>query len=124
MMMFRYTHFPNREAEVIARCAVGTPISILDSCNKSWICVDIGSAKDYAEVGHVSTIETDAKSREGVVSIPRGELNMRVEQSLDSGVVDRIPTGATVTILSSFDGWHFIESDGVKGFVMSKYIEL
>ena len=52
-------------------------------------------------------------------------LNVRKENNTSSDIVTKITSDTNVKIFKELNGWYFIElSDGVKGWVNSKYIKL
>ncbi|MDR0890070.1 MAG: N-acetylmuramoyl-L-alanine amidase [Oscillospiraceae bacterium] len=60
--------------------------------------------------------------RSGTVTMEFGNLNLRDAPSATAGILLRIPNGATVTILNTYNGWYVVEFDGVFGWASNQYI--
>lgn len=50
-------------------------------------------------------------------------LNLRRDPQSDSPVLRKIPDGTVVEVEKSASGWSFVEFDGVKGWVSTKYLQ-
>lgn len=80
--------------------------------------------RGYDEKKHMLAVEKGAEVKTWVVSIPKGELNIRAEKSLNAGIVGQVENGTIVSILSGSDNWYFIEDGGISGHVLEKYNEI
>ena len=60
--------------------------------------------------------------RAGAVQLSGGSLNLRTAPSTDATIYLRIPNGAAVEILGSYDGWYTVRYNGVIGYVRSQFI--
>lgn len=51
-------------------------------------------------------------------------VNMRKKPSTTSNLVDRVDVGKTVKVISSNDAWSQIEYNGLRGYMMTKFLEM
>ncbi len=49
-------------------------------------------------------------------------VNMRVKPSITSNLVDRVPVGAAVDVVSKGSEWSMVKYDGLTGYMMSRYL--
>ncbi len=77
------------------------------------------SVAEYFDIDPVTNV-----SREGVVSLQSGSLNLRDLPDTDSRVLTRIPNGTQVRILGQTDDWYTTAYNGIYGFVSAPYIRL
>lgn len=52
------------------------------------------------------------------------EINVRKSPSTSSQVLDQLPKGAQVSILSSSDGWYKVSRDGIVGWASSEFVSI
>ena len=62
-------------------------------------------------------------SREGVVMLQSGTLNLRGAPSTSGPILASIPNGETVTILGSYNGWYSVNYDGLIGWANGAFIQ-
>lgn len=62
--------------------------------------------------------------RSGTVSLQSGSLNLRDGPSVSSPVILRIPNGAVVLVLNSYNGWYVIRYSDIIGWAFGEYIRL
>lgn len=62
--------------------------------------------------------------RDAVVSIQSGSLNLRGAPLGNAPILQRIPAGASVEVLNTYDGWHVVRYNGVIGFARSEFFTL
>ena len=53
----------------------------------------------------------------------KGNLNMRAEPSLTAKVLAQIPYGTKLEIIHTTNDWSEIEYNGLKGYVMNKFLK-
>lgn len=72
--------------------------------------------------------ESNSEGGEGVtatVYAPEGQtVNVRMKPSTSASLVERLPVGTQVEIISESGDWAYIESGNVKGYMMSKYLKV
>jgi len=73
--------------------------------------------------------ETDAPETDtpvsdvyGIVTTEQGRLNLRKQPNTDAGIIKRIDQGKAVKILSYGLTWCFVEYNGTRGYVMTKFL--
>lgn len=63
--------------------------------------------------------------RTGVVSTEPGSgLNVRSYPAPTGRIIGSIPSGATVTVYGSYNGWYVVQYDGMLGYASSDFISL
>lgn len=60
----------------------------------------------------------------GVVSVERGNLNVRSRPNTGAPIIGKLGNGQTVTIWGEYNGWYVIESHGLVGYVSGLYVEV
>ena len=60
--------------------------------------------------------------RQAVVETVSGPLNLRGAPSSAGQILSRIPGGATVEVLNSYNGWYVVRYDGILGYVLGEYL--
>ena len=60
--------------------------------------------------------------REGVVSVNSGNLLLRGAPATTARILARMPNGAPVRILNSYDDWSVVDYDGLLGWAKSEYL--
>lgn len=65
-----------------------------------------------------------APSREGIVRLSYGNLNLRRKPDITSQVIARIPNGTRVTVLGEWKGWDVVRYGSNTGYADGRYIEL
>lgn len=59
----------------------------------------------------------------GIVSINSGNLNVRSGPSINTDIVGKLQNGDTVEVLENENDWFKIRSDGLSGYVSSRFIK-
>ena len=63
-------------------------------------------------------------SRQGVVDVDWGYLNIRSRPTTSAPVIARAYDGARLTILNQWQGWYLVSFDGAEGYANSDFITL
>lgn len=63
-------------------------------------------------------------ARSAVVSLQSGNLNLRDAPSVSAPVLARIPNGAAVQVLNSYNGWYVLDFNGLIGWADSRFVSL
>ena len=63
----------------------------------------------------------DSYSNIGIVQVT-GYLNMRKEPETGSHVVGKMPDGSACEIQKTLDGWYFVNSGGIEGYVSADFV--
>lgn len=63
-------------------------------------------------------------SRQGVVDVSWGYLNIRARPSTSAPVIAKAYDGARLTILNQWQGWYLVSFDGTEGYASSDFITL
>jgi len=67
---------------------------------------------------------TPRPSRQGVVDVNWGSLNIRNRPNTNADVIARAYDGARLTILNQWQGWYLVRFDGAVGWASGDYITL
>ena len=67
---------------------------------------------------------TPTGSRQGMVDVDWGYLNIRARPSTSAPVIARAYDGARLTILNQWQGWYLVSFDGAEGYANSDFITL
>ena len=89
-----------------------------------WDFVGYGMHIDYGDE------DTTPKQEEGKTTMEKATVtatsgstvNMRVKPSVTANLVDRVPVGAQVDIVSSGSEWSIVKYDGLTGYMMTRYL--
>ena len=63
-------------------------------------------------------------SREGLVDVDWGSLNLRDKPSVSSYVVAQAPNGAHLTVISQYQDWYVVRYEGVVGWAYGDFVTL
>ena len=89
-----------------------------------WDYVAYGMHIDYGDEDTTPQTESEGSAMDqATVTATNGTtVNMRVKPSMTATLVDRVPVGATVDIVSSGSEWSIIKYDGLTGYMMTRYL--
>lgn len=112
----------DREKEPVA---VEEPLnaSTNDMTNESdtaAVEVDAASAGEAERQASIQAV-VDSYSNLGIVQVA-GYLNMRKEPETGSHVVGKMPDGSACEIVESLDGWYYVTSGGLDGYISSEFV--
>ena len=81
------------------------------------------AALQAAEEERLANVQAvvDSYSNLGIVQVS-GYLNMRKESETGSHVVGKMPDGSACEIQETLDGWYFVNSGGIEGYVSADFI--
>ena len=99
-------------------------VSSVLSTKNGWDYVGYGMHIDYGDE------DTTPKQEEGKTTMEKATVtatsgttvNMRVKPSVTANLVDRVPVGAQVDIVSSGSEWSIVKHDGLTGYMMTRYL--
>lgn len=110
----------NTSSASLGKLSAGATVSITGRHKESgWYQINYngqtGYVSDYyIEIVNQSTSTTYKKTT--------ANLNMRSGPSTSHSIITEIPSGTSVTVLSSSNGWDYVEYDGQKGYCSSSYL--
>lgn len=67
---------------------------------------------------------TPEPTRQGVVDVSWGYLNIRERPSTDAPVIAKAYDGARLTVINDYQGWYLVRFDGAEGYANSDFITL
>ncbi len=94
------------------------------TARNGWDYVGYGIHIDYGDE------DTTPKQEEGTTTMEKATVtassgttvNMRVKPSITSNLVERVPVGAEVDVVSRGSEWSMVKYDGLTGYMMSRYL--
>lgn len=88
-----------------------------------WDYVGYGMHIDYGDEDTTPQKEGETTMEKATVTATSGStVNMRVKPSVTATLVDRVPVGAQVDVVSSGSEWSIVKHDGLTGYMMSRYL--
>ena len=96
----------------------------IDTSLGRWRFAALASAVDYGSHADMAPEKGEGiPMQQAIVKSDNGKgANLRAKRDTSAALVDRIPEGSTVTVLSSDGAWSSVSWKGKKGYVMSKYL--
>ena len=117
---------PETDATIITSVKNGQTVTVLQK-GQTWSRVSVGTHEGFMATRFLNfgTGSTAVTGKVALVSNPKDTqvLNLRQTPSLDAKVLAYYRNGAKVTILSSGDIWHKVQTaDGKIGYMMAKFL--
>ncbi|OGQ29446.1 MAG: hypothetical protein A3I75_07765 [Deltaproteobacteria bacterium RIFCSPLOWO2_02_FULL_50_16] len=118
---------PNLQAKEVAVAQHGEQLVSLQE-EKGWYQIDLGLGKKGWVLGSYIIPLKKEKSSPAVQKIAQihspdtGWLRVREQPAVDSKELGKVRHGRTFVILKEQKGWHQIEFQGHKGWVLGKYL--
>lgn len=83
----------------------------------------VAAAANEEEAKRLEAIEAviDSYSNLGIVTVT-GYLNMRETPESEDAVVGKLMDGSACEILETLDGWYYVTSGGIEGYISSDYV--
>jgi len=81
---------------------------------------DAASQEEAERQAKIQSV-VDAYSNLGIVQVT-GYLNMRKEPETGSHVVGKMPDGSACEIMETLDGWYYVASGGLEGYISSEFV--
>lgn len=93
------------------------------TAKNGWDYVGYGMHIDYGDEDTTPKKEEGETMEKATVTATSGStVNMRVKPSVTATLVDRVPVGAQVDVVSSGSEWSIVKYDGLTGYMMSRYL--
>lgn len=77
--------------------------------------IDYGETKETEEEGETMTDKT-------VTATSGSTVNLRASASKKAALIDRVPVGAMVQVISESGEWSLVKYDGMTGYIMSEFL--
>ena len=130
---------PDTDAGIIKRIDPGKVVTVL-SFGDTWCHVDYKGTKGYvmtkflkftndkpADQPTQKPVEppvSDGTAKYAQVTTEQGRLNLRADKSTDAELLKRIPQNVYVQVLSYGSDWCYVNYNGTKGYVMTKFLTI
>ena len=113
-----------KNTKVVAKVPKDSKLRILETFG-TWDKVQL----DDGTIGYASSEYLQVPSEEdiiyGIVATKNSPLNVRKEMKKTSEVIAKIPKGANLRILNTFDSWYEVQLDnGIAGYASKEYVKL
>lgn len=120
---------PGMDYEPIGRYRRGTKVTVLYNGYRNWVRVRTPDGKvgcmyrNYlSSFSNSNSGGAQAGSIRYIKSSNGGPVNLRQRASTKTRLMDRMPVGSRVTVLSSGSTWTRVLYKGKDGWVMTKYL--
>ena len=116
-------------ADVLKKCKAGTIVSVLEY-GKKFCKINYNGSVGYILTSCLQFISPDEQSvGTGVLTYKgkatgRTTINVRNDADGDSAKITEWKTGTSVQVYGEKDGWYEIEANGMRGYVMEKFLTL
>ncbi len=115
---------PSRSAESLGLYYTGTAVESFQQ-NGDWTYVVIGASQGWIMTDYLSG---DAPAQLGPwMTVDHSHstwVNLRAASAMNGAVLQRLDNGTVVHVLGeTADGWSYVECRGVKGYIVSEYLE-
>lgn len=87
---------------------------------QGWSVVGYGKQIDYGDDKGDETMAQTAT----VTATSGSTVNLRAKPAANGALVERVPVGATVTVVSKADGWAAVDYQGRKGYMMAQFLAM
>ena len=84
------------------------------------VAADAAAQEEAEHQAEVQAV-VDSYSNLGIVQVT-GYLNMRKEPETGSHVVGKMPDGSACEIQETLDGWYYVTSGGLEGYISSEFV--
>ncbi len=119
---------PTTNGLIVARFYPNTGMEILEDMGNGWYRVSSGGIEGYVNSSLVLTglpAKEQALRYENMwIRITAGSLNVRMEPSLDSGILARVTGGQTYRVVREEGDWYKITIGSEEGYVSRDYAML
>ena len=89
--------------------------------NTNWYRINYNGKEGYVSNSYIE-ITTENTSTSTTYKKTTANLNMRSSANTSASIITTIPSGTVVTVLSSSNGWDYVEYNGQKGYCSSNYL--
>ena len=116
-------------ADVLKKCKAGTIVSVLEY-GKKFCKINYNGSVGYILTSCLQFISPDEQSvGTGVLTYKgkatgRTTINVRNDADGDSAKITEWKTGTSVQVYGEKDGWYEIEANGMRGYVMEKFLTM
>ena len=112
----------NSSDKIIGTLAPGATVSITGQDKLSgWYRVNYNGQTGFVSDYYIEIVNQTSTST-GSYKKTTTNLNMRSGPGTSHSIITEIPNGALVTVLSTTNGWDYIEYNGKKGYCNNKYL--
>ncbi|MCM3619265.1 SH3 domain-containing protein [Sutcliffiella horikoshii] len=119
---------PSTQGEVLGSLSDGQQVEVL-AIRGEWINISYDGTvgwvhSDYAKIGTSGSGEQGVQTPKTGATIKVSGLNVRSEPSLNGKILEQLPQGTSVTILSELNNWCEIEyGNGETGWIAGWFLE-
>lgn len=122
-IMFHYSVLPVNGASAGLSAGTGNSItSIIEPVGGDSFFESELTADEYKDAAIQAEGATFGYTNLGICNVAENNLNIRQEADESGKMVGKLPKDAACEVLSEEDGWNYIKSGKVEGYVKSEYL--
>ncbi|MBQ3423039.1 MAG: SH3 domain-containing protein [Romboutsia sp.] len=120
------SNWSSEKTELISK---GEKVNIISSTN-DWAKVKYNSKEGYIPTQYLDdySIGNDTSNNDQttnrIIKITTENLNMRSGAGTSYSIITTIPKNKNVSVISSANGWDYVEYEGKKGYASNQYLKL
>ena len=113
-------------SSIIDKIPMDTSINILDDSDSSWIKVSYNGKTGYVskEYVKISGTESQTTGNLGTALVTVDVLNVREKANTSAKILTKLNKNQMVNAESKANGWYYVVSGSIKGYVSAEYIKL
>lgn len=112
----------NTSTSSLGKLSAGATVQITGRDKETgWYQINYNGKVGYVGDYYIEIVNTTT-STSGTLKKTTANLNMRSTASASGTLIMTIPQGSVVTVLSSSNGWDYVEYNGKKGYCSSSYL--
>lgn len=115
---------------IIGSLKYNATVTITGKTDNGWYKINYGGKVGYCSTKYInlsnqSTTSSTNINATGRVNLSNANLRVRKSSSVNSSIVGKLSPGQKVNVVSKkSNGWYYINSGKIKGYVDGKYIDL
>lgn len=96
--------------------------SVLQTAGVGFLMNDTQTVEEYIALAQEAKGASYGYTNLGIANVESGNLNIREEASTSGKLVGKLPKDAACEVLETADGWAYIKSGEVEGYVKEEYL--
>ena len=109
----------NTSTTLLGKLSAGSTVKITGKDKKTgWYRIDFNGTTGYVSDYYIQIVSETTTTYKKTTA----NLNMRTGPSTSYSIITKIPSGTVVKVISSSNGWDYVEYDGQKGYCSNSYL--
>mgnify|MGYP001582329639 CR=1 FL=1 len=110
----------NSNTALLGKLSAGSTVKITGRDKiTGWFRIDFNGKTGYVGDHYIQIVSEQASV---TYKKTTANLNMRTGPSTSNSIITKIPEGTVVKVISSSNGWDYVEYDGQKGYCSNSYL--